>query len=55
LFAAIPCFAGWIANGGKRVDVGIPILGSVLLDALLMLLIYFFARFPISLITIDLQ
>ena len=43
LFAATPCFAGWIANGGKRKDIGIPILGSIFLDILLMLMIYFFA------------
>ena len=31
LFAATPWFAGWIANGGKWEDVGIPILGSIFL------------------------
>lgn len=34
LFAAMPCFAGWIANDGKREDIGIPILGSILLSLL---------------------
>jgi len=43
LFAATPCFAGWVANGGKREDVGIPIISSMLLAALLMLLLSFFA------------
>lgn len=42
LFAATPCFAGWIANGGKREDVGIPIIGSILLSLLFGILIYFF-------------
>lgn len=42
LFAAAPCFAGWIANGGKREDVGIPIIGSILLSLLFGFLIYFF-------------
>jgi len=32
LFAATPCFAGWIANGGKREDIGIPIVISLLLS-----------------------
>jgi len=41
-FAATPCFAGWIANGGKREDVGIPIVCSVLLALLFGVLIYFF-------------
>jgi len=31
LFAATPCFAGWIANGGKREEIGIPIVCSLLL------------------------
>jgi hypothetical protein len=30
-FAATPCFIGWIANGGKREDIGIPIICSILL------------------------
>ena len=32
LFAATPCFVGWIANGGKREEVGIPIAASLLLS-----------------------
>jgi len=32
LFAATPCFAGWIANGSKREDIGIPIVISLLLS-----------------------
>jgi hypothetical protein len=43
LFAVTPWFASWIANGGKREDVGIPIIGSILLAVMLMSLIYFFA------------
>jgi len=43
LFAATPCFAGWIANGGKREDVEIPIFTSILLALLFGVLIYFFA------------
>ena len=39
-FAATPCFAGWIANGGKREDVGIPILLSILLSLLFGALIF---------------
>ena len=42
LFAATPCFAGWIANGGKREDVGIPIFLSLLLSVVFGVLIYFF-------------
>ena len=42
LFAATPCFAGWIANGGKREDVGIPIVASLLLSVVFEVLIYFF-------------
>jgi len=42
LFAATPCFAGWIANGGKREDVGIPIVASLLLSVVFGVLIYFF-------------
>ena len=34
LFAATPCFAGWIANGGKREDIAVPIICSVLLALL---------------------
>lgn len=34
IFAALPCFAGWIANGGKREAIGIPIICSVLLALL---------------------
>jgi len=41
-FAATPCFAGWIANGGKREDVGIPIILSILLALLFGALIFFF-------------
>ena len=41
-FAATPCFAGWIANGGKREDVGIPIVCNILLALLFGALIYFF-------------
>jgi hypothetical protein len=43
LFAAVPWFVGWIANGGKREDVAIPFIGSVLLTCLLIPLFYFFA------------
>jgi hypothetical protein len=43
LFAATPWFAGWIANGGKWEDVGIPILGSIFLALILIPMIYFFA------------
>ena len=39
-FAATPCFAGWIANGGKREDVGIPIVLSILLSLLFGALIF---------------
>jgi hypothetical protein len=42
LFAATPCFAGWIANGGKREDVGIPILASIFLSLLFIVLLIFF-------------
>ena len=41
-FAATPCFAGWIANGGKKEDIGIPIFASVFLSLLFGVLIYFF-------------
>ena len=41
-FAATPCFASWIANGGKREDIGIPIFASVFLSLLFGALIYFF-------------
>lgn len=41
LFAATPCFAGWIANNGKREDVGIPILASVLLSLIFGALLIF--------------
>ena len=41
-FAATPCFAGWIANGGKKEDIGIPIFASVFLSLLFGALIYFF-------------
>jgi hypothetical protein len=34
LFAATPCFSGWIANGGKRDDIGVPLICSVLLALL---------------------
>jgi hypothetical protein len=40
-FAATPCFAGWIANGGKREDIGIPIIASILLALLFGVLISF--------------
>ncbi|MCC6986399.1 MAG: hypothetical protein IT309_08220 [Anaerolineales bacterium] len=39
LFAATPCFAGWIANGGKREDIGIPLIASLLLTLALGLLL----------------
>ncbi len=42
LFAAIPWFAGWIANGGEWEDVGIPILGSNFLALILIPTIYLF-------------
>jgi hypothetical protein len=41
LFAATPCFAGWIANGGKKEDVGIPMLASILLSLLFGALLIF--------------
>jgi hypothetical protein len=41
LFAATPCFAGWIANGGKREHIGIPILASILLSLLFGTLLIF--------------
>ncbi len=43
LFAAVPLFAGWIANGGKWEDVGIPAIGSVLLAGVFTLLVFFLA------------
>jgi hypothetical protein len=43
LFAATPCFAGWIANGGKWEDVGIPAIGSILFASVLTLLFFFLA------------
>jgi hypothetical protein len=43
LFAATPWFAGWLANEGKWEDIGIPIIGSILLTTVLMFLIFFFA------------
>lgn len=39
LFAATPRFAGWIANGGKREDIGIPLIASLLLTLALGLLL----------------
>jgi hypothetical protein len=42
LFAATPCFAGWIANGGKREDVGIPVVASIMLTLVFLFLLYFF-------------
>jgi len=41
LFAATPCFAGWIANGDKREDVGIPIVVSLLLSVVFGVLLSF--------------
>jgi len=41
IFAATPCFAAWIANGGKREDFGLPVITSMLLFALFGVLIYF--------------
>lgn len=43
IFASLPWFAGWIANGGKREDIGIPIIGSVVLTVVFLFLIYVFA------------
>jgi hypothetical protein len=43
LFAATPCFAGWIANGGKWEEVGIPAIGSILLASIFTLLVFFLA------------
>jgi hypothetical protein len=40
LFAAMPCFAGWIANGGKREDIEIPIVTSILLSLVFGVLIF---------------
>ena len=45
LFVATPCLAGWIANGGKREEIGIPIAGSIMLSLLFGGLIYFFTDF----------
>jgi hypothetical protein len=42
LFSAIPCFAGWIANGGKWEDIAIPVIGSIFLSGILTLFVYFF-------------
>jgi len=43
VFAATPCLAGWIANGGRREDVGVAVVASVFLSVLFGVLIYFFA------------
>ena len=42
LFAAIPCFAGWIANGAKKDDIGIAIVGSLLVFLLFGVLLFLF-------------
>ena len=42
LFAATPCFAGWIANGGRREDIGLPVFTSLLLSALFGVLLFLF-------------
>ena len=42
LFSATPCFAGWIANGGKWEDVGIPVVASIVLTLVFLFLLYFF-------------
>jgi hypothetical protein len=39
LFFATPCFAGWIANGGKWEEVGIPIICSIFPSVIYILLI----------------
>jgi len=41
LFFATPFFAGWIANGGKREDVAIPIVGSLIFSVVLFLFLFF--------------
>jgi hypothetical protein len=41
IFATLPCFAGWIANGGKREDIGIPIFASILFSLLFGALLIF--------------
>lgn len=46
IFAALPCFAGWIANGGKREDIGIPILASILLSLLFVAMLIFSRSSP---------
>jgi hypothetical protein len=43
LFIATPCFAGWIANGGKWEDVGIPVFGSILLAIVFIPLVFLLA------------
>jgi hypothetical protein len=43
LFVATPCFAGWIANSGKWEDVGIPVIGSILLASVFIPLVFLFA------------
>lgn len=43
LFAAMPCFAGWIANGGMREDVGIPVVASIVLTLVFLFLLIFIA------------
>lgn len=55
LFAATPCFAGWIANGGKREAIRIPIAGSIMRSFVVRRVDLFFSLIPnnpISLITI---
>jgi len=41
LFSATPFFAGWIANGGRREDVAIPIVGSLVFSLVLLLFLFF--------------
>lgn len=43
LFFATPCFASWIANGGKWEDVGIPVIGSVLFAIVFIPLVFLLA------------
>jgi hypothetical protein len=41
VYLAIPCFAGWIANGGKREDVNTPIIGSILFAGIFSMIFFF--------------
>jgi len=41
LFAALPCFVAWIANGNKKEDIWMPMIGSLLLAAILSVVFLF--------------